>query len=299
MAYTRIPLSFETISKSYRDYKSLPTDINTWITNQNNYEDAENDKRQKHNSELGPGEKPLSMLGHSTTCCMQASLSFNATGQPIPKTGSRDRNNQTLDGGKHYILSVDEFRAYLTYKYGPTDQVADLASIKGKTGVLIFGSAHIEFWDGDNIFQSPEGAKKRAANKYVVNNAAVMAGGILNAKPRYFWEIAEDASPTSATVPEWAQGWWEVYDGNYYYYYFSHDAVSYIKTKPIAKWIPPKTIGNQGTVTLIPNGLSILWKPTEPGGVGTKEDFTRRDWTSTTEMNGMSNKYSPLYARKM
>jgi len=89
-------------------------------------------------------------------------------------------------------------------------------------------------------------------------------------------------------------GWWTVYDGNYYYYFFSPDGlVNYIETKPNPKWVPPKTIGNQGKVTLIANGLSILWKPTEPGGQATKEDFTRLNWTSTTEMNGVSSKYSP------
>ncbi len=224
---------------------------------------------------------------------MQASLSFNATNQPIPKNGSRDRDNTTLKDGKHYVLSVDEFRAYLTFKYGPTDIVTDLASIKGKKGVLIFGGAHVEFWDGESIFQSTGGARKRGGNP-----GAVMAPGMVSSPLRWFWEISEDASP--AVLPEWAQGWWTVWDGSYYYYYFRPDGmVNYIETKPNPKWTPPKTVGNHGQVTLIPNGLRIEWRPTEPGGEPTKEDFTRVDWTSTTEMNGVSNKYSPLFARKM
>jgi Metallopeptidase toxin 3 len=100
-------------------------------------------------------------------------------------------------------------------------------------------------------------------------------------------------------VPAWAQGWWTVYDGNYYYYYFYPDGrVVYIKTKPDSTWLPPNTVANEGVVTLVPHGLSIIWR--EKGrGVLTKEDFTRVGWTSTTEMNGRSNKYAPLYARKM
>jgi hypothetical protein len=284
MAYTRIPLNFDAMDKAYKDHASLPADIKAWLKKQNDYEDAENERRKRENIQ------PL--LGHSTSCCMQASLSFNATGQPIPRAGSRDRDN-TILSGKNYILAVDEFRAYLTHKYGPTEQVTDLAAIKGKRGVLIFGNSHIEFWDGDSIFQSPAGAKRRRANP-----SGVMAGGILNARPLWFWEI--DGAPTASVVPEWLQGWWTVYDGNYYYYYFSPDGiVNYIKTKPSPKWVPPKTIGNQGRVTLTPHGLSILWRPTEPGGVATKEDFTRLNWTSTTEMNGESNKYAQLFARKM
>ena len=287
MAYTRIRLNFQTMRAAYKHNKQLPIDIGKWLKDQNDREDIIN----KTNSERAArGEKPLPGGGHSTSCCMQVSLSFNATGQPIPSAGSRDRGNTPLNG-KYYILAVDEFRAYLTYKYGPTDVVSDSstrASIKGKNGVLIFGNGHIEFWDGDDILQ-------KSGTAGMMNPVLVWSQ-----KPIWFWEIGEDAPTASALVPEWAQGWWTVYDGNYYYYYFSHDGtVNFIQTKPNPKWKPPQTIGNQGKVTLIPNGLSILWKPTEPGGEATKEDFTRLNWTSTTEMNGKSNKYSPLFARKM
>jgi hypothetical protein len=43
----------------------------------------------------------------------------------------------------------------------------------------------------------------------------------------------------------------------------------------------------------------ITWSKMEAGEPATVENFTRVGWTSTTEMNGDSNKYSPLYARKM
>jgi hypothetical protein len=291
MAYARIRLNFETMNKAYRDYKSLPMDIADWMKNQNDWEDKENERRKQQSIDEG---RTIPSVGHSTSCCFQASLGFNATPEPIPKTGSRDRENTTLKG-KNYILAVDEFRAYLTRRYGPTEQVDDLDTIKGDRGVLIFGNSHIEFWDGEDILQSPGGARRRGGNP-----GAVMAGGVMNGRPRWFWEIGEDASPESAVVPEWAQGWWTVYDGNYYYYFFFHDGnVNYIETKPNPKWIPPKTIGNRGKVTLIANGFSILWKPTPGESASTKEDFYRVNWSSTTEMNGVSNKYSPLYAKKM
>jgi len=291
MEFTRIPLEFSAIDRAYRDYRSLPHDIDKWIKDQNAYEDKENERRTKQN---------LPLLGHSTSCCMQASLSFNATGHPIPKAGSRDRQNTTLDGGRNYILAVDEFRAYLTYKYGPTEQVNDLVAIQGRTGVLIFGNSHIEFWDGQDIFQSTPGAKRRAKLFSPVNGSAIMGATILNARPRWFWSIGQGGAAGSTVVPDWLQGWWTVYDGNYYYYYFAPDGiVNYIKTKPNPKWVPPKAIGNQGKVTMAEHGPSILWTPTERGGEATKEDFTRLNWTSTTEMNGRSSKYAQLFARKM
>jgi len=275
MTYAKIPLNFEKMDKAYKDFKSLPPDIAKWLKDQNDYEDEHN-------------------LPHSTSCCMQASLSFNAAGHPIPKAGSRDRNNLTLDGGKNYILAVDEFRAYLTYRYGPTNQVKDLASIKGMKGVLIFGNSHIEFWDGENIFQSAAGASRRGGNPN-----AVMAAGMVNSPLRWFWEIGDSASAASAVLPQWVQGWWTVYDGNYYYYYFYPDGmVSWIETKPNQKWVPPKTVGNHGKVRTLEHGFKITWKENGPPPP-TEETFTRVGWSSTSEMNGVSNKYSPLFARKM
>ena len=284
MTYARIPLNFAVMSKAYRDFRSLPHDMATWLKNQNDLE-----KKlwlEKHET--------LEGIKLSTSCCLQASLSFNATKQPIPKAGPVNWDNLTLDAGKHYIYSVNEFRAYLTYKYGPTDPVPDLKSIKGTTGVLTFGGAHIEFWDGDNIFQSAGGAKKRGGNP-----GAVMGAAILTAQPRLFWRISEFATPKSAATPEWLQGWWTIYDGNYYYYYFYEDlTVSYIKTRPNPKWTPEKTVGNHGKMTILnDHSFKVVWQQLGPPPA-TEETFTRLGWTSTTEMNADSNKYSPIYARK-
>ena len=150
------------MNRAYRDNKLLPKQIQTWLDDQNDYE-------RKHGLKI------------STSCCMQASLSFNATVHPIPSTGSAShRDNTKLSDGKYYILAVDEFRAHLTYKYGPTDKIIDndLASIQGKPGAVIFGGWHIEFWDGANIFQSAEGCAKRAKQSIPVNAGCVMMRGI-------------------------------------------------------------------------------------------------------------------------
>jgi Type VI secretion system (T6SS), amidase effector protein 4 len=288
MAYAKIRLNFETMRGAYKHNKELPADIAKWLKAQNEAEDKVNARNEEHKAR---GEKLEPGGGHSTSCCMQASLSFNATSQPIPKAGSRDRDNTTLDNGKNYILAVDEFRAYLTYKYGPTDTFKDKAAIKGMTGVIIFGNGHIELWDGDDILQKPGTA------------GAMDPGWVWSQKPMWFWEITDAAAATQGTpgaVPDWQLGWWTVWDGSYYYYYFFDDGhVVWIEEKPNPKWVPRKNIGNSGTFTQTEHGLKIVWRPTEPGGKPTIEDFTRRDWSSTNEMNGNSNKYSPLVAKKM
>jgi hypothetical protein len=100
-------------------------------------------------------------------------------------------------------------------------------------------------------------------------------------------------------VPEWLPGWWTVWDGNYYYYCFTDQfTVSYVNAKPAsAKAPPPKTPHNKGKFILVEHGIKITWSPVD--GSSTIETFTQRDWSSQTEMNGVSNKYSPLFARRM
>ncbi|MDE3175480.1 MAG: hypothetical protein KGM15_05140 [Pseudomonadota bacterium] len=298
MPFAKIPLKFSEMEPPYRDNQSLPLDIVNWLKDQNKREDDFNANLEALNAQRAEdGKKPLAPMGHSTSCCMQASLSFNATGQPIPKPGSRDRDNTTLNGGKNYILAVGEFRAYLTYRYGPTDQVNDWGEIKGKTGVLIFGGAHIELWDGDQPLQSAKGLA--AHNR---NSGAVMRADFLATKPQWFWETIGDKTEPASDIPDWLVGWWTIYDGAYYYYYFFHDgSVVYIEQKPNPKWTPPKTIGNRGVVVKndAVHGFTVTWGVLKGEAIPTIEDFTPRNWSSRTEMNATSNKYSPIYAIKM
>ena len=293
MPYAKIRQNFEIMRSAYRDFKSLPPDIEKWLKDQNAVEDKENEKRKIENVEREKqGKKPLPMA-HSTSCCLQASLSFNATSQPIPKAGPVGRDNATLSGGKNYVLNVDEFRSYLTYKYGPTDQVGDFSEIEGLQGVLIFGGAHIEFWDGEAIFQSAKGAAKRAGNQN-----AVIGAGFLKSRPLWFWQITQET--TVASGPDWLVGWWDVNDGDTYYYYFHPDGtVNYIDTRPSPKWTPSKKIGNQGRYVMRENGPFITWQP-KPGVKPTEETFSRGDsGQNEIVMSGSSNNYGGLIARKL
>ena len=107
------------------------------------------------------------------------------------------------------------------------------------------------------------------------------------------------ASNGSKLVPAWLQGWWAVYDGNYYYYYFLESpTVVYTKTKPANGSAPaPQNPANRGTVALTENGCKITWNRINAGN-HTIETFWQLH-AKANEMNGESNKYGQLFARKM
>jgi hypothetical protein len=301
MSFAKIPLSFKAMNAAYKDNQSLPPDVKAWIVAQNKIEDDYNAKLPDLNDQrAAEGKPPLPKMGHSTSCCMQVSLSFNGVGASIPKAGSVGRDNETI-GGANYILAVNEFRSFLTYRFGPTDQITDFSEIKGKTGIVIFGGGHIELFDGNFILQSAAGLAAYASLHR--KSGAVMSDGFLNkSRPWWFWELTGDGAQAASDIPDWLVGWWTVYDGNtYYYYFFGDGSVVYIKQAPNPKWTPPKTIGNHGSVAKNDSvhGFTVTWDVLKGETTPTIENFTPLGWTSQTEMNATSNKYSPIYARKI
>ena len=281
--FTVIPLSFATMKGGYvyRDKMGASVagkEIDAFIKKTNEQERKDNAKKNEARAEQGL--EPLE-LKLSTSCCMQLSASFNVTSHKIPKAGTRiDRDNLKLGSGNNYILTVEEFRGHLMNQYGASANIETLKDIELKAGIITFGNWHIELWDGTEILQKSHG----------------MAANILDGASM-FWQIGE---PVAKKIPDWLHGWWGVTDGNQYYYYFDYSGfVVYIKTKPNVKWKPPITVGNRGRIERITDyNYKIYWNAFD-GAEGTKEDFTRLNWTSETEMNGTSNKYSPLYAWKL
>ncbi|MEJ1157712.1 T6SS effector amidase Tae4 family protein [Prosthecomicrobium sp. N25] len=307
MAFARIPLDFSAMVKGYV-YHTDEGQIKDWVTEQNKREDKINEENKERKAQNLP---PLPGGGHSTTCCMQVSASFNSTNHRIPSQGTVDRDNTALrTPGLYYILTVKEFRNYLVWKYGPTDTLEDVAeakvdergervpaSIRGRQGVILFGNEHIELWDRTHVLQHTK--SKAAMNHF----------WMWKQRPIWFWQVGdsvvdavEEAGENDKVGTAWLVGWWTVYDGEYYYYYFHPNGqVNYIKHVPNKKWVPKPETGNRGryAFTMKDITLHIVWNKLEPGEPATEEDFTRVGWTSTTEMNGTSNKYSPLFARKL
>ena len=291
-----IRLKFDDFQKAYRDNQTLPGPVDQWVKDQRKREKDFNEKLPELNEQrAAAGKNPLDPVPLSTSCCMQVSLSFNGIGVSIPKAGSTpQRDNETI-AGNNYILAVGEFRAFLTYRYGPTSQFTDTKEIQNRRGLVIFAGAHIEIWDGECYLQSGKGLEK-----YKRVSSAVMSPSFLLTNPRWFWEILDVDAKPAAVLPKWLIGWWRVWDGQTYYYYFFEDGHAvYIKEPPSPKWIPPKTIGNHGVATMLDHGPKVVWKPTAGETESTVEEFTRTNWTSETEMFATSNKYSPLGAKKL
>jgi hypothetical protein len=285
MAQTRIRADFDTLKANYPTYKRLPSQI------------------QKYMDELNK-DTP----GKNTPCCIQVSHALNKAGMLVPKAGYR-RNNAKI-GDYFYVLAVDELEQYLTWRYGQGEEIkVDPATkkvrttkemkefLKGRQGILLFrnGGAghHTELWDDTHIMQD---------GKAVSGGGAIMNESNIFGQPRVlFWDVKADADDTpAAPVPDWLQGWWKVYDGETYYYYFSDQwVVTYTKTAPKNILVPPvKTPLNEGDVTIAENSAKIVldWNPADGGE--TVETFTRQP-TSTDFMNGVSNRYAPLVANKM
>jgi hypothetical protein len=289
--FGKIRLKFKDLTDNYTLHNrgKLDTNIQKYIDALNAKVDEENVKREAE------GKKPL---GHHTSCCYQVSHAFNATSRKIPASSFRRPNAQIPGGNGFYIGAVDEMEHWLIGEFGKTE---DITSQGGKEamkkyigtgpGILVFrdGGAgyHVEFWNGSTIVQ----------NKDISGNMS--EDGIFSQPRVLFWEItdAADANP----IPIWLRGWWSVYDTNQYYYYFSDQhGVTYTKTKPaVIAARPVKSPLNEGTVTVsaMPPHVIIDWNPADGGA--TQEKFTRANWISESEMNGTSNRYAPLFARKM
>jgi len=104
---------------------------------------------------------------------------------------------------------------------------------------------------------------------------------------------------TQLVAPQWLQGWWQVHDGNTYFYSFdARFQVRYTKTRPANGAQGLKNGFNDGRVTVSgsqPETVTIDWNPADGGA--TREVFTRQ--AGRGEMNGTSNRYAPLVAKKL
>jgi hypothetical protein len=163
--------------------------------------------------------------------------------------------------------------------------------------ILLHQGIHIDVcmgFDGNILIRG-------AAGQGIVGKADVVAR-VRGTGPYDFaklkgWVDIETYLGAPAPTSIWLKGWWKVWDGNTYYYYFGNGGfVEYTKTAPIASAPPPKKALNQGEYTLTGNKLVITWNPM--GGLPTVETFANAA-AGTQQMNGTSNKYSPLVATRI
>ena len=278
---SKIRVNFETVKGNYPTYKTLPPALQSFMDGLN---------------KIKPGNTP---------CCVQISHALNRSGQLIPVNSFR-RPNANI-GSYYYILAVDELEQYLSGRYGRGEEikkdssgkVRSLSEMKNyldnKQGILLFrndgAGHHTELWDRTHIMQD---------GKAVSGGGAVMNESNIFGQPRVlFWEVSEETAGLTP-VPSWLQGWWKVFDGNTYYYYFSDQHVAtYTKAPPKDLVSPPvKQPLNEGAVTISTDTTKVVidWNPADGGE--TQETFTRSP-PIIDSMNGVSNRYAPLSATKM
>jgi len=89
---------------------------------------------------------------------------------------------------------------------------------------------------------------------------------------------------------DWLEGWWTVWDGSYYFYYFEPDGwVTYTEIKPDPSAPAPSNPANRGTYSFEkPCKLIIDWK--EVGGASTRETFYDASSGAKT-MHATSNRF--------
>jgi hypothetical protein len=220
-----------------------------------------------------------------------------------PRSYRRDNVQLPPGSGNYYLQAVDELEEYLAGKYGAGDEIKtpsrkDMASMKsylnGKQGILCFrnsgAGAHTELWDKTRILQ--DGAPS--------SSGAAMNQEYIFGQPRVvFWETT-GATAVVGVVPSWLLGWWKVWDGNTYYYFFSRDGVvQYTKTAPRNTSAPPQRANNLGYYTYTPpNRLVVTWNPVPGVEMACQETFYNAV-PECRQMNATSNLYSPLVATRL
>jgi hypothetical protein len=110
-----------------------------------------------------------------------------------------------------------------------------------------------------------------------------------------FFEAAP--GPDEGPTINWVIGWWDVNDGEQYYYYFGTDGhVQYTKNRPVSMFAPPKVPLSSGEYSFRPNNVVFIrWNPLDGGS--TEETFTADGGRKA--MKGRSSRYGPLVALRL
>lgn len=104
---------------------------------------------------------------------------------------------------------------------------------------------------------------------------------------------------TAPSTLGWLNGWWKVWDGNDYYYFFGPGGVvQYTTTKPANTSSAPNRANNTGRYTYTPpSQLVISWNQVPGAEAACVETFYNAA-DGCQQMNATSNLYSPLVATR-
>jgi hypothetical protein len=251
--------------------------------------------------------KPYLPEKPNTSCCLQVCHAFNKSGIKVPSGNFRPAEPKRVaaqippGSGVYYLMAVDEMINYLSGTFGDpivlgtahsasnADVAALTAVVRGFDGVMTFGIGHIELWNRFNIVQD--------------SGAMVMDAGWVWSKKHVvrFWRIGSGPVATAFAGTDFMDfdGWWDVNDGEQYYYYIDVKTrkVTYTKAKPANSATKNMNVRlNIGDITVVGHDIVFDWDPSDGGA--TRETFTV-DFSNKTTMKGRSNRYGNLLAKKM
>jgi hypothetical protein len=115
------------------------------------------------------------------------------------------------------------------------------------------------------------------------------------------WSSTGSLGPIPPAPPlSWLNGWWKVWDGNTYYYFFGPGGgVQYTKTPPANTTAPPHLAANHGRyIYTPPNQLVVMWNQVAGAEEACRETFNNAA-IGCRQMNATSNLYSPLFATRL
>ena len=209
--------------------------------------------------------------------------------------------------GSSVYLGVFDLEGVVKKAGKPTAWVASTRTNRpGYGDILRHASFHVDVclgFDGDVLLRAAGGQGGKSAGCDIIKR--VRGAGPYDPSKLVGWIDIDvyfggaGATPGAGEADlSWLQGWWTVYDGEYYYYFFSPQGiVQYTKIKPNAKAPPPAAPLNTGKYVFSPpSTLVIDWNPNDGGS--TRETF-KNATRNATKMNATSNRYAPLVATKI
>jgi hypothetical protein len=199
------------------------------------------------------------------------------------------------------VIQLD-IRAWRNPKMGFT--VFNLRQEKGPNGEIIPARKPAGLMDGDIIvkadhhiaFVSAQGTIYEAQDTHIgVTGSGHFSLGNIGE----FTHLVRLSGSTVAPEPEWPFGWWKVWDGKTYYYFFGpNGVVQSTKTLPFNTRTAPAHPSNTGHYSCNPPQIVITWKLVPGAPTQCRETFYNA-FPGCQQMNATSNLYSPLVATRM
>jgi hypothetical protein len=124
--------------------------------------------------------------------------------------------------------------------------------------------------------------------------------GFRLAAPGDWTHLVRLAGGAASEDPDWPLGWWRVWDGGTWYYYFADDGVVMSsRNSPFNTRTRPAKAHNTGRWSFSPpHTLVVTWKQVSGAPKPCVETFYNAQ-KGYDQMNATSNLYSPLVATRM